>query len=49
MVTFLPGEDGSVRAVGYFITNESFAAGSAEQIADSFASVGFGGITATEK
>ena len=48
-VTFLPGEDGSVRAVGYFIINESFAAESADRIAESFASVGISGVTATEK
>lgn len=49
MVTFMPGKDGAVRAVGYFILSEAFEACSAEEIESCLALLGIGGVKAIKK
>ena len=49
VVFFLPGEDGSVRAIGYFLLNEMLKTDSAEQIETSMSEIGISGVTVTEE
>lgn len=49
VITFVPGEDGSVRAIGNFVINADFAVDDAEKIESSCESMGIAGVEAIEK
>ena len=48
-VHFLPGEDGAVRAVGYFLLHEGLDTADADAIEVSLETIGFPGITADKQ
>lgn len=48
-VAFIPGEDGAVRAVGYFMLNDSLLVESSDDIENSLADLGVVGVKATKK
>ena len=48
-VNFLPGEDGAVRAVGYFLLHEGLNTADADAIEGSLEAIGFPGITAQKQ
>ena len=49
VVSFIPGESGSSRAIGYFIINDNFMCGSAREIEESCAIAGVKGVEAKKK
>ena len=49
MMIYTPGEDGSFRASGFFIINDSFATDSESAIAKSCDNAGIRGVTVTKK